>query len=523
LAVRTDLTGDKGLKRGSLGLISNVVIGVASTAPAYSLAATVGLVAAAVGFQTPAIMILAFVPMLFVSVAYHYLNKADPDCGTCFWWVTRAMGPRTGWMTGWAIIVADVVVMAALAQIAGQYTFLLFGAEGLAGSTFWVTVVGVVWIAAMTAICVAGIEISARTQVILLTAELLALGLFAVTALAKVYGSSPEGSVRPSWSWVNPFAISSTSAMTAGLLLGVFIYWGWDSTVVVNEETRDSARIPGRGAMLSTLMLVGTFVGVSVAAQAFRGTDALVDGSDDIFGALGSAVLGSPLDKVLILAVLSSAAAATLTTILPAARTSLSMSWHRALPPRFGEVDPRRLTPAFATVTMGVVSVVWYVGLTLLSQNLLADSIAALGLMIAFYYGLVGYACPIFFRRIVLSSVKNALLLGVVPALGAAMLTAIFVRSAIDLTDPDMSGSGTSWLGVGPPVVIAAGFVVVGGALMALQWRRDPEFFGRRRETAAPQSPEMVGAGASPELDVRARNQQRRAEVAEQWRNPGPK
>jgi len=271
VAVRTEPAGDKGLRRGTLGLISNVVIGVASTAPAYSLAATIGLIAAAVGFQTPAIMVLAFIPMLLVSVAYYYLNRADPDCGTCFWWVTRAIGPRTGWMTGWAIIVADVVVMAALAQIAGQYTFLLFGADGLAGSTFWVTVVGVVWIVTMTAICTAGIQLSARTQVILLTAELLALGLFAVMALAKVYGSSPEGSVRPSWSWVNPFAISSTSAMTAGLLLGVFIYWGWDSTVVVNEETRDSARTPGRGAVLSTLVLLGTFVGVSVAAQAFRG------------------------------------------------------------------------------------------------------------------------------------------------------------------------------------------------------------------------------------------------------------
>jgi len=522
MAVRADPTGDKGLKRGGLGLISNVVIGVASTAPAYSLAATIGLVAAAVGFQTPAIMILAFVPMLFVSVAYYYLNRVDPDCGTCFWWVTRAMGPRTGWMTGWAIIVADVVVMAALAQIAGQYTFLLLGAEGLAGSTFWVTIVGVLWIAAMTAVCVLGIEISARTQVVLLTAELLALGLFAVVALAKVYGSAPEGSVRPSWSWVNPFAISSPSAMTAGLLLGVFIYWGWDSTVVVNEETRDSARTPGRGAVLSTLVLVGTFVGVSVAAQAFRGTDPLVEGSDDIFGALGNAVLGSPLDKILILAVLSSAAAATMTTILPAARTSLSMSWHRALPPRFGEVSPRRLTPVFATVTMGVVSAVWYLGLTLLSQNLLADSIAALGLMIAFYYGLVGYACPIFFRRTVVSSAKNALLLGLVPTLGALMLTAIFVRSAIDLTDPEMSGSGTSWFGLGPPVVIAAGLAIVGAALMVLQWRRDPDFFRRRPETAAPQPLDGGDAGAWPALDVRARNQQHRAEASEHWRNPGP-
>jgi len=486
----TRVSGDKGLKRGSLGLVSNVVIGVASTAPAYSLAATLGLVAAAVGFQTPAIMILAFVPMLLVSVAYFYLNRADPDCGTCFWWVTRAMGPPTGWITGWAIIVADIVVMAALAQIAGHYTFLLFGAGGLADSTFWVTVVGVVWIAAMTVICVLGIEISARSQIVLLSAEVLILGLFGIVALAKVYGSHPQGSVRPSWSWVNPFAIGSTSAMTAGLLLGVFIYWGWDSTVVVNEETRNPARTPGKGAVLSTLILVGTFVFVSVAAQAFRGTDVLVKGSDDIFGAIGGEVLGSPLDKLLILAVLCSAAAATLTTILPAARTSLSMAWHGAAPSRLGDVNPRWLTPVFATVAMGVVSVVWYVGLTLFSQNVLADSIAALGLMIAFYYGLVGYACPILFRQELRRDARSVLLLGVAPTLGALMLTAIFVKSCIDLAKPEMSGSGTSWFGLGPPVVIATGFLVLGLALMLLHWRSEPDFFRRRAQGPSPQPAE---------------------------------
>ena len=39
-----DQHAEKGLKAGALGLMSAVVIGVASTAPAYSLAATLALV-----------------------------------------------------------------------------------------------------------------------------------------------------------------------------------------------------------------------------------------------------------------------------------------------------------------------------------------------------------------------------------------------------------------------------------------------------------------------------------------------
>ena len=158
----------KGLKQDALGFVSSVVIGVASTAPGYSLAAVLALVVAAVGVQAPAVLILAFLPMLFIAASYYYMNRADPDCGTTFSWVTRAMGPWAGWIGGWAIVVADVIVMANLAQIAGLYGFLLFDWQSAADSTFAVTFVGVIWIAVMTAICVIGIELSARTQVGLL-------------------------------------------------------------------------------------------------------------------------------------------------------------------------------------------------------------------------------------------------------------------------------------------------------------------------------------------------------------------
>jgi nucleotide-binding universal stress UspA family protein len=142
--------------------------------------------------------------------------------------VTRAMGPHAGWMGGWDIIVADIIVMANLAQIASKYSFLLFGAEGLAESLFWVTLVGCVFIAVMTWICHVGIEASARTQYFLLGAEIVTLVIFAAVALGRVWFGDVEGSVAPSLSWLNPFAIDDLSGLTAGILVTVFIYWGWD-------------------------------------------------------------------------------------------------------------------------------------------------------------------------------------------------------------------------------------------------------------------------------------------------------
>jgi amino acid transporter len=478
---------DKGLKKDALGFVSSVVIGVASTAPGYSLAAVLTLVVAAVGLQAPAVLILAFVPMLFIAASYYYMNRADPDCGTTFSWVTRAMGPWTGWIGGWAIIVADIIVMANLAQIAGLYGFLLFDWQSAADSTFAVTLVGVLWIAVMTAICVYGIELSARTQVGLLGAELITLALFAVVALYKVYsGDALDGALKPELSWFSPFAISSTDGLVAGLLVAVFIYWGWDSTVCVNEETTDSGTTPGKAAIASTVILVGIYVLVATAAIAFAGTSAIEnDESGDALGLLAGDVLGS-WDKIVIIAVLTSAAASTQTTILPTARTSLSMARAGAMPESLGAIHPRFLTPHISTILMGAFSILWYVGLTLVSENIPYDSIAALGLMIAFYYGITGFACAIYYRHELTKNAKSFLLVGVAPVLGGAILTWVLIKSIIDLSKPENSESGDSWLGVGPPLVIGVGLMLFGVVLMFWWYAAGHrDFFGRKAEVAA--------------------------------------
>jgi amino acid transporter len=375
-----------------------------------------------------------------------------------------------------------VIVMANLSQVAGLYSFQLFGNNS--PSTFWVTVVGVLWIVLMTWICWRGIELSARTQQFLLGAEFFTLMLFAIVALVKVYSDSPAGSTKPQADWFNPFSIGSTSALLSGVLLAVFIYWGWDSGVAVNEETEDSGTGPGRAAIISTLLLVGIYLLVSTAAVAFAGPDKLSANSADVFAAIGHDVFGSGLDKLLIIAVLTSAAASTQTTILPTARTSLSMARQGALPRIFGRIHPRFQTPDFSTLLMGLVSIVWYVGLTLVSENILADSIAALGLMIAFYYGITGFACAIYYRRELLKSVKNFVYIGVLPVLGGVSLGYLFVKSCVKLGKTD--AGGTVILGVGGPLVIGLGGLLLGIVPMVWWGVKNPDFFRRKPEVADP-------------------------------------
>jgi amino acid transporter len=330
----------KGLKGGALGLLSSVVVGMASTAPAYSLAASLGLIVASggallAGVKAPAIILLAFIPMWMIAVAYQELNKAEPDCGTTFTWASRAFGPLVGWMGGWGIIAADVIVMANLAQIAGSYSFTLVGASELASSTFWSTVAGVIWIIVMTYICYRGIEVSARLQYALLGIELTVLVAFAAVALFKVYtGQAESYSIKPSLSWFWPAGLDFSTVLAPALLTALFIYWGWDTAVACNEESDDPGTTPGRAAVISTFLLLATYATVSVATIAFAGVgDEGVglgnqENADDVFAAVGHDLFGdSFLGKIglmlLAASILTSASASTQTTILPTARTTL--------------------------------------------------------------------------------------------------------------------------------------------------------------------------------------------------------
>jgi amino acid transporter len=524
---RSEEVPNKGLKAGALGLISSVVIGVASTAPAYSLAATLGFIVAFVGFQAPIIVILAFIPMLFTAIGYQELNKADPDCGTTFTWATRAFGPKTGWLGGWGILAADILVMSSLAQVAGQYVFLLFNADGIGSdpTSGWVLLVGIGWITLMTYICYVGVELSARLQRFFLVIEIAVLVVFVVTAFVKVGGGTAGAqSIGISASWFNPFNVPDFSSFVRGLILMLFIYWGWDSAVAVNEETADPTKTPGRAAVISTVLLVATYTLMTLAALTFAGIGDKgigLNNSDnwgDVLSVLGKAVFGnsafgSTMSHLLIFLVLTSAAACTQTTILPTARTSLSMATYKALPKAFAKVHPRHLTPSVSTIAFGAISIALYCVLNYTNNaiSVIADAVSALGMMIAFYYGLTGFACFWYYRKNLTSSPRNFIFQGVVPLLGGLMLFFVLAWSLRDdwLAPSDISTSYTGWHLPFPPHWTIGGVFIIGigtfllGLVLMFVWRAiAPPFFrgetlNRHTQTMVPDDEPLAPVSSS--------------------------
>ncbi|MEV7617483.1 APC family permease [Streptomyces sp. NPDC089799] len=492
----------KGLGKGSVGLLGSAVIGVSTVAPVYCLTSTLGSTAGEVGLQMPAVFLAGFLPMLLVAFAYRELNKAMPDCGTSFTWTVKAFGPRVGWMCGWGLVIATIIVLSNLAGVATSYFWLLAGEitsnpsiAALDDNKAVHIATCLTLIACATAISYRGMTATKGVQYTLVGLQLVVLAIFVAMAFQKASAGTFDTGVDFSWSWMNPFAVESMGAFTAGLSLSIFMYWGWDACLATNEETLGSEKTPGRAALLAMVVLVGSYLATGIAAQMVVGSGgqglglANPETSDNVFAALAGPVMGPVLGILLFVSVLASAAASLQTTFIPVARTVLAMSTYEALPASYAKVHPKFKTPGRATVMAGVATGAFYTVMTLVSENVLTDTIFALGLMICFYYSLTAFACAWYFRKELGRSVRDLFLKGVFPVLGGLLLAAVFFKTLFDTFDPAY-GSGSGILGVGSVFIIGVGLLLLGVAIMLVTARRSPAFF--RGEVLTKETPSLV-------------------------------
>lgn len=496
----------KGLRAGSIGLVGATVIGISCIAPAYTLTASLGPTVAAVGTQVPGIFLVGFLPMLLVALGYRELNNAMPDNGTSFTWATRAFGPWIGWLGGWGLIVATVVVLSNLAGVAVDFLYLmlaqLFGDPALAELTSNVPLNVATCLVFMVAACYIsyrGVEATKAVQYVLVAFQLIVLVWFSIAALAHVAAGTAFDALAFDANWFNPFAVPDFSAFAAGVSLSIFIFWGWDVTLTMNEETRNPQTTPGRAATLTVGIIFALYVLIAVASLMFSGTGtgAFALGNEDIqgnvFAALAGPVMG-PFAILMSLAVLSSSAASLQSTFVGPARTMLAMGHYRAFPRRFASINPRFKSPGFATVVAAAVAWGFYAIMRVLSNDVLTDTILTLGMMICFYYGVTALACVWYFRHQAFSSGRAFLLRFFAPLVGGIILAVIFATTLVDSMDPAY-GSGSSLFGVGLVFVLGLVLLLGGVVLMLLMYRADPSFFRGetlQRGSARDDSPEAA-------------------------------
>ena len=460
-------------ERTGFSLSQAVAVGINTTSPAYSLAAILAPMAALVGYATPVVLIVSFIPMALTSLAFLYLNRRDPDCGTTFSWVTRAMGPIPGFMAGWVITAAGVLVLGSLAETAVTYGLLLVGLDGLAANRLIIIAGAAVLIMVMVVLAIVGSDSSIRLQSVLTYVQigiLLAFGGFAFYT-AMEYG-------LPSFTseWVNPLEYG-VAPLVAAMLLGVFAFWGWEAATNLSEECRKPSDA-GKAGLLSTVILLITYVLVAISVVLYLGQSdffpvgesglVLVDMSESVFG---------PMAFLVLLAVATSALASTQTTMVPGSRAVLSMARRGALPAKLGLVSPRFKTPYVSLSMLAAIAAAWYVFVSSISETAMLDTLSSLGILVAFYYSLTGIACVVYYRRHVRQSIKGFLMVGVGPIIGSAGLVFMLVAAVQSLWDPANSASGVAWAGLSPPLVIAAAMFGIGVLVLVIRRITAPAFF----------------------------------------------
>lgn len=478
----------KGLSSGSVGLIGAVVIGISCIAPAYTLTGALGPTTSEVGVQVPAIFLVGFIPMLLVAFAYRELNAVMPDSGTSFTWGTRAFGPWLGWMNGWGLVVATVVVLSNLAGIAVDFFYLLLSQifnnpdiALLSQNVFINIVTCLVFILLATLISYRDMQTTQRLQYWLVGFQLLVFIGFGATALIRAYNGSAFDPTPIELAWFNPFEVSSFSAFAAGVSLSLFVYWGWDVTLTVNEETSNSSSTPGKAALVTILMIVSIYLFVTVASLSFAGAGEGEFGlgntliQDNVFFFLSGPVLG-PFAILMSMAILSSSAASLQSTFVSPARTMLAMGHYGALPKKYASISPRFYTPGYATIVAAVSTSVFYAVMRFISESVLWDTIQTLGAMIAFYYGITALAAVWYFRKQWFDSIRDFFFKLLAPLLGGITLLVLLVVTLIDSLDPDF-GSGSSVFGVGLVFVLTLVLIFSGVVIMFIQYVKNPAFF----------------------------------------------
>lgn len=111
--------------RKTLRTRHGVIIPLANISPTVSIGIGLGFLAAVAGTSLPAAFLLAALPILAVSGGYARLAARDPNCGTAYVWVRRALGPWTDYLTGWTAVATNIMFLSYAGQLTGQFTLQL--------------------------------------------------------------------------------------------------------------------------------------------------------------------------------------------------------------------------------------------------------------------------------------------------------------------------------------------------------------------------------------------------------------
>jgi amino acid transporter len=436
---------ERSLKKGALSFLDALTMAIAGSAPAYSITVTTAALVAAAGVAGPAALWIAALPIVGIAIAFAYLNRWRPDAGAAYAWVGRAIHPALGFFAGWALLSLSTIFNVAAALPAGQATLDLV-APGRSHDVVWAAGAGAIWFLGVLALITLGITVSAKAQLVLTWLEVFAVVLLCGLA---IWAARAMPAAAFSWHWFFPSAFGTFQSFSAGMLVALFYYFGWDVSANLAEETAGASTASGIACILGVLVTVGLFVLAQVAVQMALTPSEIQANGGNLLPALGAAALPAPWSAIAVLAVLASAVATIETQLLQCTRLLFSMARDRVIGEAMGKLHPRFQTPWLAGFAVAGVSLLLFAGsATVPSINvLMSDLINAIGVQVAFYYALAGIACAWHYRKLMRTGWRTIAFAVIVP------LTSALAVAGVGIYQLPHLGWRVSFLSIGSIVI----------------------------------------------------------------------
>jgi len=408
------------LKENSLSFIESMMMGVAGSAPASSIALGMAVLIGTAGLFAPASLLIFAVPMLGIARAYQALGAHDANAGAAYQWTSAVFGRFVGFFSGWALLVATLIFMVSGSVPIATAT-LDFVAPNQVGNVIVTAGVASLWFTLVAAIVIAGITVTARIQVLLTSLQLLILLAVLVAAGVHAAHAGIANPLQRFWLWNGLHA----DGLAATALIAVYFYWGWDVTSNLGEETVGGGSQAGLGGLVSIFVTICLYVGFGLAALLVFPLAAAQKLTDNIIFDLAVASgLGRAGGLLASVAVILSSIAALEATMLMFSRTLFAMGRSGSMPRSFGEVSPGTHSPTraiYVVVVLGL-ALIWASALMPSIKLILFTSVQVLGLQVDYYFGLAGLVAAWTFRNSYRESTVRWLSLCGFPALSSLML-----------------------------------------------------------------------------------------------------
>jgi amino acid transporter len=433
----TDQAPAARLEPNAIGVAQDVVIGMASSAPAATIGLSLALLAAATAYASGLILIVTAIPMLVIANAYRRCNMWNANSGASFEWVGRAISPYLGFLTGWLMVVAYIIGTVAEILLLGPSVLAVFG-NSSTNQWGWIAI-GTAVAVIMLVIAIVGIRITARTQVSMAAVEYVILIGIAIWGLVAVLNHHP-GTYPITRGWFSFSGVDGKGSALAGFLIAVFVYGGWDGTLYVNEEVKHRRVNPGRAAIIAVALLAVIYTLAQVGLQGVVSPAKLQANSASALVYVANALGGGFWAKAMALAIALSVIATTGTGIVLSSRIVYGMASYRTLPEFLANVSRRFHTPVAASIVVGVllIAITWVYLLATSVQNAFNDVIAVTGQLFAIFYILTALAMIVYYRRRVFGGARDFVILGLLPLGAAGFLGWMLVETLRSATSPQI-------------------------------------------------------------------------------------